>query len=206
MSSFDLLVKFPAQLFCVLTPVAAIAALVGMTPNSSARDRVKISIEASCIAFGILLFAAVLGPLLFAIFNISNDSFRVAGGVYLLLIGIDLLAATGGGGGDANSSNTKGRNIAITPLAMPLLSGPGTISYVLLQRSQVHTAFELLQFFIGIFFTMALVAACFIIAAAISNAISKNTVKLCEKLTGLIIVCIGAQVLATSCVNIFCAG
>ena len=197
MSLYELLILFPIQLFFVLTPIAAIAALISMTTACTSAQRVKISVQAATIACGIIIVFAAAGPLFFKIFKFSTHSFSIAGGIYLCLIGIGLaLPRPGEGEGAENTSATStGSNIAITPLAMPLLTGPGTISYIFLMRSKVEGSLQVALFFLGIAIAFSAVALCFVLAAKASDALPRLVVKLGEKLTGVMIICIGAQVL-----------
>lgn len=202
MNACDMLISVPIRLFFVLTPVAAIAVLIGLTAHMTIPERVKIAINSSALACAILIVAAIIGPLLFKLFRITDYSFQIAGGIYLALIGLDLLICKPTQG-NTDEVKPSGGNIAITPLAMPLLAGPGTISFIFLLRSEIHDTTMLVLLCTGIFIAMAATFICFVGAAKASNKMSPMMLRLGERLTGLMVLCLGAQVIVSGITKAF---
>ncbi len=197
-----MLVSVPIRLFFVLTPVAAIAVLIGLTTNISVSERVKIAINSSALACIILIISALIGPLLFNLFRITDYSFQIAGGIYLTLIGLDLLICKPTQGNSDEVKPSSG-NIAITPLAIPLLAGPGTISFIFLLRSNILDTRELILLCAGIMIAMFATFVCFAGAARASDKLSPTVLKLGERLTGLMVLCLGVQVISAGAVKAF---
>lgn len=197
-----MLVSVPVRLFFVLTPVAAIAVMIGLTANMTVPERVKIAINSSALACAILIVAALIGPLLFKLFRITDYSFQIAGGIYLALIGLDLLICKPTQG-NTDEVKPSGGNIAITPLAMPLLAGPGTISFIFLVRSDIVSTQMLVLLCVGILIAMFLAFLCFVAAAKASNNMSKSMLKFGERMTGLMVLCLGAQVISAGITKAF---
>ena len=198
MSSKELLIGVPLQLFFILTPAAAIATLVSITRRMTMSDRVKIAVAAASVATIIIIFLAFLGPTFFALFHITPDSFRIAGGVYLMIMGLNLLNDDTDVSVDSGNLRKAKFSVAITPLAMPLLAGPGTISYICLVRSKLLTANELIQFLVGICCTMSFIAICLVGSVKMSDHIPKNAILIFQKLTGIMIVCIAVQAMCSA--------
>lgn len=197
MSFYDLLVKFPIRLFFVLTPVAAVAVFLGLTSFCSTKERIRVAVQSTCIAFVILIVAALTGPLLFVVFNLTAASFQIAGGVYLAILGHCLLCPSNN---DSKIQNNDVHccNCAITPLAMPLLAGPGTISYIFLVRSQLSSIIELICMLCSIFFTMLIIAVTMILVAKAARAIPDRIITFLSTIMGVVIMCMGVQIIITS--------
>ncbi len=193
MALYDILLKFPIRLFFVLTPVAAIAVFLGLTTSCSTKERVRVAVQATSVAFIILVIAALTGPLLFTLFHLSVSSFQVAGGVYLSMLGYSLLRPDGSIS-ESRNDNVNFCNCAITPLAMPLLAGPGTISYIFLVRSQLSSVVSLVCFLFSIFVTMLVIAIIMILVAKIARMIPGRIISFLSIIMGVIITCMGVQI------------
>src|SRR5262245_14544 len=123
-----------SAVFFVVDPLAVLPVYLAMTANETAEQKKSTALRAS-IASGItLLVFAIAGGLIFRFFGISLPAFKIAGGILLFLVALDMM--------QAKSSRTKSTpeeeqegiekaDVAIIPLAIPLLSGPGAIATVM---------------------------------------------------------------------------
>lgn len=191
MSLYDLLLKFPIRLFFVLTPVAAIAVFLGLTASCSTKGRINVAIQSTSIAFIILIIAALSGPILFSIFHLSVSSFQIAGGIYLSMLGYSLLRPAVS---ESRNDNIDISSCAITPLAMPLLAGPGTISYIFLVRSQLSSIISIVCFLLSIFLTMVVILVIMILVAKMARMIPDRIISFLSIIMGVIITCMGIQI------------
>jgi multiple antibiotic resistance protein len=127
------------SLFVIIDPLAVVPAFLGMTPYDTTADRVRMARLASFVAGGVLIFFVIVGEGLFKILGITMSAFKIAGSIVLLLIAIDMLRAQRSAVVETSEEKAAGaqkEDIAITPLAIPMLSGPGAISTVVLLQNE----------------------------------------------------------------------
>lgn len=119
------------SLFVVIGPFSAAPIFLAMTPNDSVVERVRMAKLACVIVAAVLLVFAIAGTHLLSIFGISIPAFQTAGGILLLLIAFSMLQAKDPPQKISPEDSQAGAakdDIAVTPLAVPLLAGPGAIS------------------------------------------------------------------------------
>jgi multiple antibiotic resistance protein len=122
-------------LFAVIDAVGTVPIFIGLTSGFEEHRR-RIVREAVVIATVILVVFALFGWLIFEIFGITIDDFRIAGGIILFVVAVDHLR-----GGDERSKGLEPSDIAAFPLATPLLAGPGAISTVVIISSSPYSPF-----------------------------------------------------------------
>ncbi len=130
-----------SSLFVIMDPIALIPAFLAMTPTDTPQQRTKMAALACWVSAGILLFFAVLGESIFRLFGITLSSFKIAGSIVLLLIALDMLQAKRSQVQETTEEKDAGTakaDIAVTPLAVPMLAGPGAISTAILLRTQAR--------------------------------------------------------------------
>ncbi len=122
--------------FVTLGPIEAAAMFAALTSNRSTQHRRSMAIRATLVATGILLTFAVLGDWLLSLLGISLAALQTAGGILLLLIGIDMVFARSSGGTTTTDAETQEaehkQDISVFPLATPLIAGPGAMGAVIL--------------------------------------------------------------------------
>jgi multiple antibiotic resistance protein len=130
------------SLFVIIDPIAVIPAFLAMTPNDSTADRVRMARLAAIVTAGVLISFVILGQGVFKLLGISMSAFKIAGSIVLLLIAMDMLRARRSAVQETIEEKVAGaekEDIAITPLAIPMLAGPGAMSRVVLLQSQAET-------------------------------------------------------------------
>ena len=144
MSQAEFAVNFFVALFALIDPVGNVPLFAAGTVGATTRDRARVALYVSLFVFGLLTLFYFSGLALLQFFGISLPAFRIAGGVILLLMGLDMarnetlphaesaavIPETGGGFARRNFERL------IVPFAMPLLIGPGAISTVVIYASQ----------------------------------------------------------------------
>ena len=126
-------------LFSVVDPVSTVPIFLGMTRNNTAAERHRYARNASITATIILLFFLLFGQAVFQAFDITLAAFRMAGGVIILIIALDLLQATHTSVRSDQTERDEGtykEDISITPLGIPMLGGPAAISAVMVLAAQ----------------------------------------------------------------------
>ncbi len=125
--------------FAALGPAELILVYAALTERSTRLERQQFALRGALIATGILLFFAVFGQALLSLFGITLPALRIAGGILLLLISIDMVFARHSGGtGTTREEEDEARkrpDISVFPLATPLIAGPGAISATILLAS-----------------------------------------------------------------------
>jgi len=135
--TFDLVLFVEAfvLLFAVVDAIGTVPIFVGLT-NSYPGDRKRILRHAIIISTAILVVFTLFGWLIFDIFGITIDDFRIAGGIILFVVAVDHLR-----GGDIRSKGLEPSDVAAFPLATPLLAGPGAISTVIIISGPPYSPF-----------------------------------------------------------------
>jgi multiple antibiotic resistance protein len=128
-----------SSIFFLVDPFAAIPAFLAITESADPKRRRRMARTGALTCFIVLTGFAVGGQLIFRMFGITLPAFEIAGGLILLLIGLDMLAAkrspTQEASGDTEEGAAK-EDAGIVPLGIPMLAGPGAISSVMVLVGQ----------------------------------------------------------------------
>ena len=128
-----------SSLFVIVDPLAAVPAFLAMTPTDTPEQRSKMARLACWVAAGVLLAFAIAGKWIFKFLGITMPAFQLAASVVLLLIALDMLRAQRSRVQETSEETAAGvekTDIAVTPLAIPMLSGPGAISTAIMLHNQ----------------------------------------------------------------------
>jgi len=131
------------SLFAIIDAIGNAPMFLSITPHNTHAERVKMAGKAGVAVFIILTVFALLGNRIFQVFGITIDAFRIAGGIILLKISLDMVEAKSLRTRHTPEEDQEGlakEDVAIIPLAMPMLSGPGAISTVIVLTAQATSA------------------------------------------------------------------
>lgn len=130
-----------SSLFVIVDPLAAVPSFLTMTANETTEQRLRTA-RLACFAMAVvLLLFATAGTLVFKIFSITMPAFQIAASVVLLIVALDMLRAQRSRVHEIEAETRAGvekTDVAITPLAIPMLSGPGAISTTILLQNQAR--------------------------------------------------------------------
>jgi multiple antibiotic resistance protein len=130
------------SLFVIVDPLATAPAFLAMTPTDTPEQRLRTA-RIACVATGaVLMVFAAAGTGLFRIFGITMPAFQIAASIVLLLIALDMLRVQRSRvqtTREETQAGTEKTDIAITPLAIPMLAGPGAISTTILLQNEAKT-------------------------------------------------------------------
>lgn len=184
------------SVFALVDPIAAVPTFLAMTVHTDRRRRGRTAARASWTCFIVLSGFALAGPYVFEMFGITLAAFRIAGGVILGLIGLDMLRArrspTKETPGEAEEGAEKD-DVGITPLGVPMLAGPGAMSSVTVLMSQtgdwLHRGIVLAA--VG----TASVASFLVLAAAerVGSYLHETGIRILTRLMGLVLTAIAVQ-------------
>ena len=132
-----------SAIFFIVDPFAVVPVFISMTEHDSLEKRRAMARKACLVATGVLVFFALTGSLVFKVFGVTLAAFKIAGGVLLFLTALDMLKVRGRATQEEIEEGVHKDDIAIVPLAMPLLSGPGSIATVTMLTAQSHRLWEL---------------------------------------------------------------
>jgi multiple antibiotic resistance protein len=130
------------SLFVIIDPLASIPAFLAMTPDDSPEERGRMAALACCVTAVVLLAFSIAGQWIFKFLGVTMPAFQIAASIVLLLVALDMLRAQRSRVQETTEETEAGagkQDIAITPLAIPMLAGPGAISTVIL-RLAAHGA------------------------------------------------------------------
>lgn len=202
----DLFIYLFAALFSVLNPIGTVPIFVGLTQHDSQKERSRISLWTAINVFIILLVSFFIGQYVLAFFGISIDALRIAGGLIIVNSGFSLLSGKISKKRGINKkieSDAQQRNdIALTPLAIPMLAGPGSIS-LLIAFHQEHQ--ELNEMFFASLAILAIAVAIFVIlksAHYLARILGASGIVAISRIVGFIVISIGIQYIVSSIVNI----
>jgi multiple antibiotic resistance protein len=184
------------SLFAIINPLGAVPTFFAMTPENTEAERLKMARTACITATGVLIVFAASGNTLFRFFGITIPAFQMAGGLVLLLVSLDSLRAKRSAVQETEEEKAEGvakTDVSITPLAIPMLSGPGAITTAILLQSKAKTLV-----YDGILLLLFLLvgAACYLIfRVAIKKATKINPIimNITTRLMGLILAAIAMQ-------------
>lgn len=127
------------SIFVLVDPIAAVPAFLAMTGDATRQQRRHMAARASWTCFLVLLTFSLAGTYIFELFGITLAAFKIAGGLILGLIGLEMLRARRSATKETPGETEEGaekEDVGIIPLGIPMLAGPGAISSVMVLRSQ----------------------------------------------------------------------
>lgn len=195
-NSLDFAILSFTSLFVIVDPVGLIPSFLAMTEKNTAPERVRMAQLASIITFGILILSYLLGQRLLTAFGITLPAFEIAGGIVLLLVALDMLQARRTAIKETREEKEEGidkDDVAITPMGIPMLAGPGAITAVILLKNKAETFAQHMVLASTILLVSALTLLILWTVAVRSKIISGIALKIMGRLMGLILAAIAIQ-------------
>jgi len=202
----ELFIYLFAALFSVLNPIGTVPIFVGLTQHDDKKERSRISLWTAIDVFIILIISFFIGQYVLTFFGISIDALRIAGGLIIVSSGFNLLSGNFSKKRGINKkveNDVQSRNdIALTPLAIPMLAGPGSISLLIAFHQEHHSNIE-----IGIS-TLAILAVSFSIflimrsAHYLAKILGASGIVAISRIVGFIVIAIGIQYIVSAIVSI----
>lgn len=195
-----------AALFSVINPFGAVPIFVGLTQELSKPERYRIALWTSINVCLILIISFFVGEYVLKFFGISIDALRIAGGLIIVNSGFSLLSAnfskSRGVGKKVESDAQQRSDIALTPLAIPMLAGPGSISLLIAFHQDYNTTASKIIICASIISVALLIYAILKSSHYLSKILGASGIVAISRVIGFIVVAIGVQYISSSVINI----
>lgn len=183
-------------LLALVNPLGTLPAYLALVANRSEVERAAIARTAAIGVATIIIVSALAGSAILSVFGIEIAAFRSAGGFILMIMGLKMLLGAGEPSSSDAPDTPHDTGIAIVPLAMPLLAGPGTIATSIVYASHAHSAYEY-----GVLIVCGLVIGtitwvCLGSATRVANRLGKSGVDVATRIFGLLLVAMGVEFFA----------
>jgi MarC family membrane protein len=198
--------RFFTALLVILDPFMAVPIFLALTHNYTPAERRRVANIATLSVALILVISALSGESLLVFMGTSLASFRVGGGIVLLLMALSMLRAQP----DALRTTARevtatdgAQSVAVVPLAIPLLAGPGAISTVIIQMHRSTELLEPLLVLACIFLVCSVLWVVLRLAAPIGSTLGESGLNIINRLFGLILAAIAVEVMANGLRQLF---
>jgi multiple antibiotic resistance protein len=187
-----------SSIFFLVDPFATIPSFLAITGSMTPERRKRMARKGTLTAWIVLTLFAVCGQLIFRMFGITLPAFEVAGGLILLLIGLDMLEAkrspTAEAHGDTEEATGK-EDAGIVPLGIPMLAGPGAISSVMVLVGQVPSLWHWEMAAILGSITITCLVSYWVLAGAgrVREIMGETGIRILVRIMGLLLVALAMQ-------------
>lgn len=195
------------SVFAVMNPIGNVPIFISLTDGYTPSEQRQVARKGILISFLILMIFLVLGHIIFQVFGITVNAFRVAGGILIFGIAYNLLHAKTSHVNSLHDSehkeSTDKEDISVTPLATPLIAGPGTIATVMGLAAGAPLLQKATAVFIG--FVIVLIGTYIIFSYSywINRHLGKTGMNVVTRLMGLLLAIIAVQMAAEGLIGLF---
>jgi len=180
--------------FTLINPLGTMPIFMTMTAELDKKARTKIAYKASLTAFITIVIFAFIGQVLFKFFGISVNSFRIVGGIIFFLMGMDMLQARLGKVKVKESEVKKYTNdISITPLAIPMIAGPGSLTNAIVLMEDATSALKKIVLVASVFVVMLLTYLILFSSSKIIKLLGETGNNVLMRIMGLIVMVIAVE-------------
>ena len=194
---FDLFISAFATLFVVIDPPGCAPIYAGLTARFDAAHKRAMAIRACMVAGAILLFFALFGQRLLSALHIGLDAFRIAGGIMLFLIALDMVFEKRTQRREQRAEQVLAdpaqEDVSIFPMAMPMLAGPGAIATVMLLQSNASGVQGTLVVLAALGLVLAMTLGALLAAGPLMKAVGPRFEAVLTRLLGVLLAALAAQ-------------
>ena len=202
----ELFIFLFAALFSVLNPIGTVPIFVGLTQDYTKKERSRVSLWTAINVFIILIISFFIGQYVLSFFGITISALRIAGGIIIASSGFSLLNgkfSKNRGIDKKVQQDIENRNdIALTPLAMPMLAGPGSISLLIAFYQEHNTAHEILISSFAILVVAFVVYVILRSAHYLAKYLGASGIVAISRIIGFLTIAIGIQYIISSVLSI----
>ena len=181
--------------FSLTNPLGTMPLFLTMTHDMTEEDRKQTAKRATFVAFVILVGFTILGQVIFKIFGLSSNGFRVAGGIIIFNIGYNMLQARYSSvkvdpGGIKSAVN----DISITPLAIPMICGPGAIAQGIVLMEEAHNIGKKIALLVAMVVVFVLIYIILRASSRLNKVLGETGINVMMRLMGLILMVIAVEI------------
>ncbi|ODN67646.1 MarC family protein [Methylophaga muralis] len=207
---FDYWVITIAALFVIVNPLTTAFMFVSLLPRTTEATRKAVAKRSSLIATAVFFVFALLGGLIFKIFGITIEAFRIAGGLILFGIAMSMIHKGLDEGETSNASEPGNdgkiaRDISVIPLAIPFMSGPGAIATVMILTSEAPTTGHLILVFLAIILTTGSCYLAMVYSHFLVRYLGETGKEIITRIFGIILSVIAVQFVINGVLDIYTA-
>ncbi len=194
------------SVFVVVSPISGVVTFISLTSKMTHEEKNQIAKKSVTLACLIALFFAITGSIILDLFSISVDSLRVAGGLLLFSIAFDMMHAKVSRESiteEEISQSLEREDIWVFPIGLPLLTGPGAISTVIVLMGSTESIQQKIIILISIIMTFVVCLYIFLFSRRIHKFIGYNGMLVFTRLMGLLLAALAVDLTSTGIINIF---
>ena len=189
--------------FVVIDPIGNTPLFMSITQNQSGKDKIRTAFEGIVIATVVLILFSIIGQFILSYLNISLESFRIAGGIILFLIALEMLFNKRQERKEKILDLNKDK-ISIFPLAIPILAGPAAITSVIVIATKYQSDFKLhLISILGLIGVMIITLSLFILLAKSDKFINRNITNIISRVIAIILAALSIQYIVDGLLILF---
>ena len=194
-----------SSIFIIVDPLATIPAFLVMTADDSEEKRRRMARQAAWTCFLVLGLFSLAGTLIFRLFGITLPAFKIAGGLILFLVAVDMLQARRSGTQEVTEERLEGAakdEVGVTPLGIPMLGGPGAITTVMVLIGQSSHWWQAAIVYGAIAVTAF--ASFLILAGAnrVRRFLGETGIRILMRLMGLVLTAIAVQFMLNGLIDL----
>lgn len=179
--------------FAIMNPIVNIPIFVKLTEGQNEKKKREVAKTSTIVAFLIVVSFILIGQYIFQVFGLTIPAFKVFGGVLIFYIGFDMLRAHKTGA-QIDAESLFDESIAISPLAIPILAGPGTI-VTAMNFVVISNVFHVVSTILIFGFIILLTYFAFVYSSIVVRIVGNKNFEIIGKIMGLIIGVLGANML-----------
>ena len=193
-------------LFTLINPIGISPILIIMTERFSKKEKINIAKKGSLTAFITLILFSLLGSVIFNFFGITIEAFQIMGGILFFRNGLRMLDSKIGRSRTTPAEQEESEesdDIAVSPIGIPLIAGPGAITAAMLLSSQTPQLYSYFTLIFSIFFVLSLVYLILRNGDMILKLLGTTGIRIIQRLMGLILMVIAVQFVINGVVSIY---
>ena len=201
MPLFEFTLLAISSLFVIVDPIAIVPTFLAMTPEETPAQRIRMARLACVVMVIVLLAFALLGKRILEFLGIQLPAFQIAGGIVLLLVALDMLRAQRSRVQETSEETAAGTikdDIAITPLAVPMLAGPGAISTAILLHNRAESFMQEVLLCVAILIVAVITYVILHFSAHGARWLNPIVLRITTRIMGLLLAAVAVQFIITA--------
>ena len=185
-----------SSLFALINPIGIVPIFITITDDYNQNERNKIALKAIVFSFIVLVIFSLIGDLIFSFYGITIHAFRIAGGILLFKISLDMI--------ESKRSRTRTtpleveeaeekNEVAYTPLGVPLIAGPGSIASMMILSSESNTSTDKITLFLSLLIVLLITFIIFRLSKILSKYVGRSGLRIIQRVMGLILMVISIE-------------